>query len=52
MNSVGINEENTEEKLIPTYCYQCSSGPDLLKVRVINGVAVGIEPNVSALDFL
>ncbi len=39
--------ENTrEEKLVPTYCLQClAGGPDLLKVRVVNGVAVGIEPN-------
>ncbi len=30
---------------IPTYCYQCVAGPDLLKVVVRDGVAVGIEPN-------
>ncbi|MFC1893203.1 molybdopterin-dependent oxidoreductase [Chloroflexota bacterium] len=34
-----------EEKTIPTYCYQCTAGPDLLRVRVIDGIAVGIEPN-------
>jgi phenylacetyl-CoA:acceptor oxidoreductase len=30
---------------IPVYCYQCVAGPDLLKVVVRNGVAVGVEPN-------
>ena len=30
---------------IPVYCYQCVAGPDLLKVVVDGGVAVGVEPN-------
>ena len=30
---------------IPVYCYQCVAGPDLLKVIVKDGVAVGVEPN-------
>jgi phenylacetyl-CoA:acceptor oxidoreductase len=30
---------------VPVYCYQCVAGPDLLKVVVRDGVAVGIEPN-------
>ena len=30
---------------VPVYCYQCVAGPDLLKVVVENGVAVGVEPN-------
>jgi phenylacetyl-CoA:acceptor oxidoreductase len=30
---------------IPVYCYQCVAGPDLLKVVVEDGVAVGVEPN-------
>lgn len=35
-----------ENKMVPTYCQQCNAGcPDLLKVHVINGVAIGIEPN-------
>lgn len=39
-------EKIWEDKLIPTYCQQCNAGcPDLLKVHVVNGVAVGIEPN-------
>lgn len=35
-----------EEKLVPTYCYQCNAGgPDLISVRVRDGIAVGVEPN-------
>ena len=30
---------------VPTYCYQCVAGPDLLKVIVRDGIAVGVEPN-------
>jgi phenylacetyl-CoA:acceptor oxidoreductase len=30
---------------VPVYCYQCVAGPDLLKVIVKDGVAVGVEPN-------
>lgn len=33
------------EAKIPVYCYQCVAGPDLLKVVVRDGVAVGVEPN-------
>ena len=34
-----------EKKQVPIYCYQCVSGPDLLKVEVENGVATRIESN-------
>jgi phenylacetyl-CoA:acceptor oxidoreductase len=30
---------------VPTYCYQCVAGPDLLRVKVENGVATEVEPN-------
>ncbi len=30
---------------VPTYCYQCVAGPDLLNVVVEDGVAVKVEPN-------
>lgn len=30
---------------VPTYCYQCVNGPDLLTVSVTDGVATRIEPN-------
>ena len=35
---------------IPVYCYQCVAGPDLLKVIVRDGVAVGVEPNADVAD--
>ena len=35
---------------VPTYCYQCVAGPDLLKVVVKDGVAVGVEPNAELAD--
>jgi phenylacetyl-CoA:acceptor oxidoreductase len=33
------------ESRVPVYCYQCVAGPDLMKVVVRDGVAVGVEPN-------
>ena len=33
---------------VPTYCYQCVAGPDLLTVKVCDGVATDIEPNFAA----
>lgn len=35
-------------KKVPTYCYQCVAGPDLLTVKVVDGVATEIEPNFRA----
>ncbi|MEO8081025.1 MAG: molybdopterin-dependent oxidoreductase [Caldimonas sp.] len=35
-------------KRVPTYCYQCVAGPDLLTVKVQDGVATEIEPNFAA----
>src|SRR5208282_6647338 len=35
-------------KQVPTYCYQCVAGPDLLTVRVEDGVALGVDPNFCA----
>ncbi|MCC7113841.1 MAG: molybdopterin-dependent oxidoreductase, partial [Burkholderiales bacterium] len=31
---------------VPTYCYQCVAGPDLLTVKVVDGVATELEPNL------
>ena len=32
--------------LFPTYCYMCNGGaPDVIKVRVKNGIPVNLEPN-------
>jgi len=33
---------------VPSYCYQCVAGPDLLTVKVENGVATEVEPNFCA----
>jgi len=34
---------------IPTYCYNCTAGPDLLNVKTVDGVAVTIEPDHSSV---
>ena len=39
-----------ETKSVATYCYQCVAGPDLLKVNVQDGVAIGVEPNFDAAE--
>jgi len=31
---------------VPTYCYNCVAGPDLLSVKVVGGVATEIGPSV------
>jgi phenylacetyl-CoA:acceptor oxidoreductase len=41
----GPTANRPELQKIPVYCYQCVAGPDLLKVIVKDGVAVGVEPN-------
>ena len=35
-------------KKVPTYCYQCVNGPDLLNVEVVDGIATKVEPNFHA----
>jgi phenylacetyl-CoA:acceptor oxidoreductase len=40
----------SSERLVSTYCYQCVAGPDLLKVRVQDGVATEVMPNFAAAD--
>jgi len=37
-----------DEKTVSTYCYQCVAGPDLMTVRVEDGVATEINPNFTA----
>ncbi len=39
---------NPPTRSVPTYCYQCVAGPDLLTVKVQNGVATEVEPNLCA----
>jgi phenylacetyl-CoA:acceptor oxidoreductase len=36
---------STTPRLVPTYCYNCVAGPDLLTVKVVNGVATEVGPN-------
>jgi len=43
-------ETPTGKNKVPTYCYQCVAGPDLLNVRVENGVATEVQPNFGAAD--
>jgi phenylacetyl-CoA:acceptor oxidoreductase len=38
------------DRTVSTYCYQCVAGPDLLKVRIQNGVATEVLPNFEAAD--
>ena len=40
----------TPARHVPTYCYQCVAGPDLLTVKVVDGVATEVEPNFCAAD--
>ncbi len=37
-----------QERIVSTYCYQCVAGPDLLTVRIQDGVATEINPNFAA----
>lgn len=39
---------NPAWKSVSSYCYQCVSGPDLMKVDVMDGVPVQIRPNDEA----
>ncbi len=40
----------TTSKKVPVYCYQCVSGPDLLKVEVRDGIALRCESNFDIRD--
>src|SRR5512143_3813445 len=40
--------EGATSKRVPTYCYQCVAGPDLLTVEVQDGVATEVEPSFCA----
>ncbi len=35
----------SDERWVPTYCYNCVSGPDLLTVKVKDGVVTEVGPN-------
>jgi phenylacetyl-CoA:acceptor oxidoreductase len=40
--------QGTDIRKVATYCYQCVAGPDLLTVKVCDGVATEVEPNFAA----
>jgi phenylacetyl-CoA:acceptor oxidoreductase len=40
----------TDTTFVPSFCYNCVSGPDFMKVKVENGVATEIGPNFDAED--
>lgn len=47
MSSQPLPKAQNKKKL-PTYCYQCVNGPDLLTVEVVDGIATKVEPNFAA----
>ena len=45
---IAMNLAPKDVRKVPTYCYQCVAGPDLLTVKVEQGVATEVEPNFCA----
>ena len=35
-------------KFVPSFCYNCVSGPDFMTVKVVDGIATSIGPNFAA----
>jgi phenylacetyl-CoA:acceptor oxidoreductase len=44
-----LREETATTRHVPTYCYNCVAGPDLLTVKVTGGVATEIGPNFAGV---
>ncbi len=44
-----ITAASASARQVPTYCYNCVAGPDLLTVKVENGVATEIGPNFAGI---
>ena len=40
----------TPTRYVSSYCYQCVAGPDLLKVKIEDGVATEVQPDITAAD--
>jgi phenylacetyl-CoA:acceptor oxidoreductase len=40
-----LDKVASAKKTVPTYCYNCVAGPDLMCVTVEDGVATGVTPN-------
>ncbi|HEY6863734.1 MAG TPA: molybdopterin-dependent oxidoreductase [Burkholderiales bacterium] len=45
---MNARDDAAATRSIPTYCYQCVAGPDLLTVKTVNGVATEVQPNFCA----
>ena len=45
-----MSATRTGTRRVPTYCYQCVAGPDLLTVKVVDDVATEVEPNFCAAE--
>ena len=43
-----MDGSSAKTRLVPTFCYQCVAGPDLLTVKVEDGVATEVAPNFDA----
>ena len=43
-----MDRNRSQSRLVPTYCYQCVAGPDLMTVKVENDVATEVAPNFDA----
>ena len=43
-------QRSGRERTVSTYCYQCVAGPDLLKVRIEDGIATEVAPNFDAAE--
>ncbi|MFC1814536.1 molybdopterin-dependent oxidoreductase [Thermodesulfobacteriota bacterium] len=41
-----------EDKWVPTICYSCNHGPDLIRVRRLNGVPINVEGNANGPGFV
>ena len=39
-----------ESRKVPTFCYQCVAGPEIVEVKVENGVATEIAPRFEVAD--
>ena len=43
-----MSSHQGRDRTVSSYCYQCVAGPDLMKVRIEDGVATEITPNFDA----
>ena len=47
---MGRHDGREGTRTVSSYCYQCVAGPDLLKVKVEDGVATEVHPNSDAAE--